>query len=283
LEKLKKRIQQIKRKRAGYGEILDFYQKVKEEQNKIKTSLRLKPIHLKKEWKELLIKEGFPMVEKKDFPVDIEASNSLFRSLCKVGKDANPYMAEQIRKVEETIDKKRMDLKEILSQGFEEQKIEKVADEFLFDKKVYLFLIYNSIRPSIEAGIEQVINEIDTKTWLKGFCPICGSLPQLSLLKEEVGERFLLCSYCGFEWRVDRLFCPFCTNKEQGSLHYFYAEGEDAYRIDLCDKCHQYIKTIDLRKMEETDPSLEDLATLHLDLLASQKGYKKPVPNLWTP
>jgi formate dehydrogenase maturation protein FdhE len=27
---------------------------------------------------------------------------------------------------------------------------------------------------------------------------------------------------------------------------------------------------------------LEDLSTLHLDLLASQKGYKRPVPNPWT-
>jgi len=282
LEKLKKRIRQIKRKRAGYGEILDFYQKVKEEQEKIKASLKLEPIHLKKEWKELLIKEGFPMLEKKDFRVDIEASNALFRSLCKVGRDANPYMAEQIRKVEETFDKRGKDLKEILVEGFRQQKIEEIADEFQFDKKVFLFLIYHSIRPSIEAGIEQLGNEIDTKTWLKGFCPICGSLPQLSLLKEEVGERFLLCSYCGFEWRVDRLFCPFCTNKEQESLHYFYAEGEESHRIDLCEKCHQYIKTIDLRRIEEVDPILEDLATLHLDLLASQKGYKRPVPHLWT-
>ena len=33
--------------------------------------------------------------------------------------------------------------------------------------------------------------------------------------------------------------------------------------------------------MEVSDPSLEDLATLHLDLLASQKGYQRPVPNPW--
>jgi formate dehydrogenase maturation protein FdhE len=36
-----------------------------------------------------------------------------------------------------------------------------------------------------------------------------------------------------------------------------------------------------LRKIEEIDPALEDLATLHLDILASQKGYKRPVPNPW--
>ena len=71
----------------------------------------------------------------------------------------------------------------------------------------------------------------------------------------------------------------FCGNKDQGSLHCFHGEGDEAHRIDLCDKCHQYIKTIDFRKIEESDPVLEDLATLHLDVLATQKGNKRPVPN----
>ena len=49
--------------------------------------------------------------------------------------------------------------------------------------------------------------------------------------------------------------------------------------MDLCDKCHQYIKSIDSWTLEELDPALEDLATLHLDILATRKGYKRPVPN----
>jgi len=77
------------------------------------------------------------------------------------------------------------------------------------------------------------------------------------------------------------MICPFCNNKDQESLHYFSAEGEKAYRIYLCDKCHQYIKTIDLRTIGESDPTLEDLATLHLDITASKKGYKRPVPDPW--
>jgi len=279
LEKLKKRIQQLKKKRPGYKDILGFYQKVKEAQERVKASLKIEPIKLKKEWKELLAKEGFSLLQKEDFPIDTEASNQLFQSICQIGKDGNPHMAEQAIKIKEVIDKKKIDLKKLLRQGAKEQKIEQVADESGLDKTVFLFLIQSSIRPSIEAGVEQLRNEIDPETWLKGYCPLCGSFPSLSLLKEEVGKRYLLCSFCGYQWRVDRLFCPFCNNKEQGSLHYFYGEGEETYRIDLCDKCDNYIKTIDLRKIEEIDPGLEDLATLHLDLLASQKGYKRSVPN----
>ena len=81
---------------------------------------------------------------------------------------------------------------------------------------------------------------------------------------------------------MERLSCAVCGNKEPGSLKYFYGEGEEAYRIDLGDKCHHYIKTIDDRNLEASDPSLEDLATLHLDVVAVQKGYKRAVPNPWS-
>jgi len=282
LENLKKRIQQLKKKRPGYKEILTFYQKIKEDQEKLKSSLRIEPLRLKKEWKDLLSREGFPLFEKKDFPIDIESSITLFHSLCKIGKEANLHMAEEVRKIEEVLINRKIDLKKLLKDGFKNQKVEQISDEFGFDKKVFLFLVQSSIRPSIEAGMERLRSELDPETWLKGYCPVCGSLPHLSLLKEEVGKRYLLCSYCGYEWRIERLVCPFCGNKDQESLQYFYAEGEETYRIDLCDKCHQYIKTIDLRKIEEIDPVLEDLATLHLDILAFQKGYKRPVPNPWT-
>ena len=278
---LKNRIQQIKKKRPGYGEILDFYQKVIEAQDKAKASLKIDPVLLKKEWKELLAKEGFSLIQKEDFPLDIEASVKLFQALCQIGKEVNPHMTEQVGKIKEILANKRIDLKKLLKEGVKEQRIEQIADEFGLDIKVFSFLIQSSIKPSIEAGMEQLHSELDPETWLKGYCPVCGSLPSLSLLKEETGKRYLLCSYCGYQWRIDRLFCPFCDNREQESLHYLFAEGEEAYRIDLCDKCHQHIKTIDFRIIGESDPSLEDLATLHLDILASQKGYKRPIPNPW--
>jgi len=279
---LKNRIEQLKKKRPGYGEILDFYQKIREAQDDVKASLRIDPIKLKQEWKKLLAKEGFSLIQKEDFPVDIEVSAKLFQDLCRIGKEANPHMAEQVGKIEEALENKRITMKKLFKEGVKEKKVQQVADEFGLDQKVFSFLIQSSTRPSIEAGMERLRGEVDSEAWLKGYCPICGSLPSLSLLKEEVGKRYLLCSYCGYQWRIDRLFCPFCNNKDRESLHYLLAEGEEAYRIDLCDKCHQYIKTIDYRNLAESDPVLEDLATPHLDILATQKGYKRPVPNPWT-
>ncbi len=282
LDRLKERIEQIKKKRPGYGEILDFYRKVREAQEKVKPSLKIEPIGLKKEWKELLAKEGFPLIQREDFPLDIEASVKLFETLCQIGIEANPHMALQIRKIRQALGGKKIDLRNLLQKGVKEPRVDQLADELGLDKKVFSFLIHGSTKPSVEAGLEQLQSELHTETWLKGNCPACGSFPTLSLLKEEVGKRYLLCSFCGYQWRIDRLFCPFCANRDHESLHYLFAEGEEAYRIDLCEKCHQYIKTIDTRNLQESDPVLEDLATLHLDILAAQKGYKRPTSNPWT-
>ncbi len=280
MEDLRKRIQHLKKKRPGYKEILNFYLKVKKAQEKIKPSLKLQPLQIKKEWKEIFSREGFPLLEKKDFPIDQDSSLSLFHSLCEIGKEANPTLAKQVKKIEEALLQKGLDLRKVLTG---EMRGEKAADELGLDKKVFLFLIHNSIKPSLEAMVEQIHKEVDPETWLKGYCPLCGSLPYLGLLKGEEGKRYLLCSYCGYEWRTERLFCPFCGNKDQSSLQYFFGEGEESYRIDTCNQCNQYIKTIDLRKMDLIDPTLEDLATLHLDLIASKKEFKRPVPHPWVP
>lgn len=283
MEDLRRRIHQIEKKRPGYQEMLRFYERIKREQRKVKTSLNLSPLSLRKEWKDLLQKEGFSLIEKKDFPIDLEASTKLFHTLCDIGKEANPHMAQQIRKIEEGLLKKKIDFVEILRSPLDENLFNQVIPKLKLDKKVILFLAMESIRPSIEVSVEGLCSEVEIDTWLKGYCPICGSKPHLSLLKDTEGKRFLLCSFCGYQWRIDRMTCPFCMNSKPDSFYYFFGEGEEAYRIDTCDQCKNYIKTIDTRKVDLIDPVLEDLATLHLDLLATQKGYQRPVPHLWVP
>ena len=103
----------------------------------------------------------------------------------------------------------------------------------------------------------------------------------LGLLKGERGLRHSVCSQGHCQWHVDRLGCPICDNKQPELLQHFATETDTACRIDLCDRCHHYIKTIDLRALDTPDPVLEDLATLHLDVVAIERGYARAVPNPW--
>jgi FdhE protein len=171
----------------------------------------------------------------------------------------------------------------VLEKGSDEKSMKQAAEDLEVAPEVVTFLVQNSVKPSVAATVKQLQNDIDAESWLRGYCPVCGSLPSLSLLRNETGTRFLLCSFCDFQWRLERLTCPYCGNREPSSLRYFSGEGEETHRVDLCDQCHQYIKTIDFRITEVFEPLLEDLATLHLDLLASQQDYRRPVPNLWIP
>jgi len=105
----------------------------------------------------------------------------------------------------------------------------------------------------------------------------------MSELKGE-GQRYYLCSFCGFIWPGERLKCPFCERRNPEEHEYFYAKGEEIYRVDICKKCQQYIKTVDTRSLDyEPDLTLEDMTTLHLDIVASEKGFKRPISAPWGP
>lgn len=281
LEKIKEKIVRLKGKNPAYEEILNFYEKVAEEQEAVKPALNVTPIETSKDLRTLQIKEGFPLISKEEFHLDIPSSVRLFESLCRIGKDTTDKMRENIQNIELAVWDEALDLEELLRRHFDEMYITEITKDLNVDEIILKFLIYMSIKPSINANVEKLKDQVDLKNWLRGYCPICGSLPQMSELKGE-GQRYFLCSFCDFTWPSERLKCPFCENKEHEKLHYFYAEGQETYRIDLCDNCKQYIKTVDSRKLDyEPDLNLEDIVTTHLDILATEKGFKRPVPTFW--
>ncbi len=280
LEKIKNHIAQLKKKNPAYNEILNFYEKVLVEQEAIELTLNVNPVETGKDLKALQIKEGFPLIDKKDFILDIPSSIMLFESLCQIGKNATNKMKKNIEKIEKAVRDSKLNIEKLLKKHSDSAYQDEIIKNLKLDKTILSFLTQMSIKPSIHANVAQLKDQVDLKNWLRGYCPICGSFPQMSELKGE-GQRFFACSFCGFEWPSERLKCPFCENKDHESLHYFYEEGKEIYRVDVCDKCKQYIKTVDSRKLNfEPDLDLEDIITLHLDILASEKGFKRPVPNL---
>jgi FdhE protein len=280
-EKTKELIEYHKRKSPAYIDVLNFFEKIMEEQESIIPKLDIKPVQITNDTQSLQMKEGFPLIEKKDFIIDILSSVQLFELICRIGKNTNETMKNNIQAIEEATTINAINLKELLKGFYDDSLIDRISKEFNIEKTILKFLVHVSIHPSIHANIEILKDHIDLKKWLMGYCPICGSSPYISVLKEN-GQRYLICSFCDFQWPWERLKCPFCENSDHKKLHYLYAEGQEAYRIDLCDECKQYIKTVDSRKLDhEPHPAIEDITTLHLDILASDSGYKKPLPSFW--
>jgi FdhE protein len=281
LEKTKNLISLLKKKNPAYTEILDFYKTIVEEQEAFKPILKLIPLETSKDLGTLQVKDGFPLINKEDFILDITSSVMLFESLCKTGKNVTDKMKENILAIEDAIRNGFLDIEKLLERHYDKTYTDKILEDMEIDETVLNFLIHMSIKPSINLNVEKLRDKVALKNWLRGYCPICGSFPHISELIGE-GQRYLMCSFCSFKWPSERLRCPSCENNDHKSLHYFYEEGQEVYRVDVCDKCMQYIKTVDSRKLDyEPDLNLEDIMTIHLDILASEKGFKRPVPSPW--
>ncbi len=117
-------------------------------------------------------------------------------------------------------------------------------------------------------------HQVDTEKWEKGICPLCGEKPFISRLDKENGSRYLKCHLCYLEWRFPRLTCPFCENVEKRSLSYFYAGEDKAHRIEVCENCKRYLKTIDERMLKkEVEPLVRDIVMIGLEEAVREKGY----------
>ncbi len=281
LEKTKNLISLLKNRNPAYREILDFYENVTEEQETFKPKLKLTPLKTSKDLRTFQVKEGFPLINKEELILDITSSVMLFESLCKTGKNTTDKMKENILSIEDAVRNGALDIEKLLERHYDKTYTDKILEDMEIDETVLNFLIHMSIKPSVNLNVEKLTDQVDLKNWLRGYCPFCGSFPQISELIGE-GQRYLMCSFCSFKWPSERLKCPFCENNDHESIHYFYGEGQEVYRVSVCDKCRQYIKTVDSRKLNyEPDLNLEDIVTIHLDILASVKGFKRPVPSPW--
>ncbi len=113
-------------------------------------------------------------------------------------------------------------------------------------------------------------------------CPLCGARPLSGVLRPEGdgGKRFLLCSFCSQEWEFRRILCPTCGEEAEGKLPVYVAEQLPHIRVEACDTCQFYIRTVDLTKDGHAIPLVDDLAAIPLTLWAHEHGYSRLQPNL---
>ena len=113
-------------------------------------------------------------------------------------------------------------------------------------------------------------------------CPLCSGSPQAGVLRPlgDGAKRSLVCSLCATEWEYRRIVCPACGEENVDKLPVYVAEELPHVRVEACDTCHHYIKTIDLTKDGHAVPVVDELAAIPLSLWAAEKGYEKVSSNL---
>jgi FdhE protein len=120
----------------------------------------------------------------------------------------------------------------------------------------------------------------DEERWGRRYCPTCGSLPAMAqLVGVDPGRmRLLSCGCCGTRWQFKRTGCPFCETDAQ-RLMSVTIDAEPGLRIDHCESCGGYLKTYDGQGYEKL--LLSDWSSLHLDLIAHDRGLKRMAASLY--
>ena len=88
----------------------------------------------------------------------------------------------------------------------------------------------------------------------------------------------LVCGLCGTEWPVSRIRCPACGEEDPARLPAFQSETLPGTRIEACEVCRRYVKSVDLTLDGRPVPEVDDLASIAMDLWAIEQGYERIEP-----
>jgi FdhE protein len=140
------------------------------------------------------------------------------------------------------------------------------------------FALAHALAPAIEAaGLAR-----EDGRWPHGTCPTCAAAPIMAQLVEQGDgrkRRLLVCGQCRTRWSHKRIGCPHCENEDASTLALLEVEGDPGLRLDVCEVCKGYVKSVSGAPEEEL--LLTDWPTLHLDVLAAERGYVRKGASLY--
>jgi FdhE protein len=143
------------------------------------------------------------------------------------------------------------------------------------------FLGWTATRRYLQPVLDAFAGWRDEDRWQRSQCPACGAPPAMAqLIGADPGrKRFLACGCCGTRWRYRRTACPFCEGDEH-RISVLAVDGEAGLRIDHCEVCRAYLKTYAGQGDEEL--LLADWTSLHLDVLAQDRGLARAASSLYS-
>lgn len=136
-----------------------------------------------------------------------------------------------------------------------------------------------TLRPFLEKPAQRAMRAIsDAGIDQRRFttCPVCGCEPAVARVAcgtaAKGRHRTLWCGQCGAVWEFERVRCARCGTRNQGHLHYHSIEGDDAHRIQSCDECGGYLRTVfeeDGLALAPFSFEIEDVLMARLDAIAA--------------
>lgn len=170
--------------------------------------------------------------------------------------------------------------------GRDAEAVERLADDFLSggveaaDAGAVLYVAaaqqvyFTNLAATLPAAELRLLPE-------RGLCPCCGSTPVTGVVTASgptPGTRYLHCSLCSTAWNHVRAMCITCGKSRRVSL--IGIEGDSgAVKAEACGDCRSYAKMLYQAKDTNVDPVADDLASLGLDVLVADDGWRRHAPN----
>ena len=228
---------------------------------------------------------GSPLIMRENFPHDLDQALRLFPILLEILAGTGGAAAQAADTLRAAIAAGELDPAQAL-------RALPAGDDTLFavwrqrlpeSPRALSFLAASALWPGLNAAALALAKHLpENLPHDRGHCPLCGNLPYITFLREKEGLRFGACSFCGHEHRVRRICCPYCDEGDTAKLKLFRVAEYPGVVVGVCETCSMYVKTLDYRELDKTVlPSLDDMATVALDVLAQGQGYKRPTLSAW--
>jgi len=222
---------------------------------------------------------SIPLLRGEHVPLDSVAIRSLMLDLCRAVRQSEAGSGA-VNTIATAIEQGLLDVSALVAAVLdgEAPAIREQAAALEIDGELLCTLLRFSLFPALEQLAAQIAPLRTLAAWQPGYCPTCGSWPLLSEYRGLDQARFLRCGLCATEWPLDRLLCPFCGCRDHQQLGYLHVEGEQQPRAATCTQCRCYNKALaTLVPIPSIELAIDDLATIHLDMIALEHGYLAPI------
>ena len=144
-----------------------------------------------------------------------------------------------------------------------------MATQLSVEAETLSFYASATLLPFLSAYADSLDQQLLQENWLMGYCPICGREPLFSLPGQDT--RALFCHQCHSRWRYPPRQCAFCRDV---NAHAYVEEPQTGVEVEVCNRCHRYLRQVSETQLAELDPALLDQLTAAAGTHVESMGYR---------
>ncbi len=237
---------------------------------------------------------GLPLLSGVDLAVDVDAVRQLMIKLAgameNVRGNDQPFMFRlpwfssapasdsAVHRIRRSLEQNTLNVGELLvhTAGGDDSAIRSEVSRLDLDRDLLRTITQHALKPALRVWSRQFASLGAGATWTKDLCFVCGANAALAELQGNDQEKHARCGSCGSDWTLPRLQCALCGNTDYRTVTHVYAgDKRERMHLEACDKCRGYLKVIAAFSPTPAEMlAVEDLATLHLDYIAQERGYR---------